>query len=132
MYDNGNVIPGLNEDWTLLGAKLNEWIAGVTAFFISQVFFTKPATAMPLLLLIMLVTTVGLATLRKRFPDEEKGMRNYFCTLIGVPPPGIPLPSSMQPLWSGAPNRQLNPMSEFETLNLGELFISEQDSDLDD
>jgi hypothetical protein len=99
--DDGHVIPALNEDWTFAGAKLMEWMAGVTTAFLCSNLFDKPAHYMPLLCIIMIGTTLFLATLRKRFPDEERGVMHLFMTTCGFAPPGIPAPAKLQPRWSG-------------------------------
>ena len=120
--DSGYVIPGLNESWTLLGAKASEWMSGFVAFMLMYSFPDKPLRYMPVLLAVFVFTAVGLATLRRRFPDEEKGMRNYAAMMIGIQPPGIPAPAYMQPLWSGAPLRSLNENSEFVQLGLPQVI----------
>lgn len=119
--DSGHVIPGLNESWTLLGAKASEWMSGFIAFMLAYSFFDKPLRYMPFLLGMFVGTAVGLAALRRRFPDEEKGMRNYAAMMIGIQPPGIPAPAYMQPLWSGAPLRSLGEDREFMQLGLPEV-----------
>ncbi|MCB0309842.1 MAG: hypothetical protein KDD42_01325 [Bdellovibrionales bacterium] len=130
--DSGHVIPGLNEEWTLAGAKLNEWICGVGAFMMCQFLFEKPTRAMPLLIAILVGTALGLAAVRRRFPDEEKGLRNFCFMIAGVQPPGIPAPSALQPLWSGAPLRELPDSYEFMQLGLHQVFSppSEEEADL--
>lgn len=120
--DNGEVIIGLNEDWNLLGAKLSEWIAGFIMFFLSGDLIFGWTYSMPLLLCIWIGTTLGLASGRKLFPDEERGLRNQFFIVCGFPPPGIPAPASIQPYWSGAPIRKRNEKSEYETLGLTKVF----------
>ena len=127
--DSGHVIPGLNEDWTLLGAKLNEWVCGAMAFLMCSELFEKPARAMPLLILILVGVSVGLSILRKKFPDEEKGMRNYAFMLVGINPPGIPRPAAMQPHWSGVPIGGLHAESEYMQLGLDRLFAQESEDD---
>lgn len=99
--DDGHVIPALNEDWSFAGAKLMEWMAGLTTAFLCSNLFEKPAHYMPLLVIIMIGTTLMLMTLRKRFPDEERGVMHLFMTTCGFAPPGIPAPSKIQPRWSG-------------------------------
>lgn len=99
--DDGHVIPALNEEWTFAGAKLMEWMAGVTTAFMASTAFEKPAHYMPLLVLIMIGTTLMLSTLRKKFPDEERGVMHLFMTNCGFAPPGIPAPARIQPRWSG-------------------------------
>lgn len=121
--DDGYVIPGLNEDWTLGGAKLFEWIAGFCmALVFSEVFVSKMARQMPLLGAILVGTTFGLAALRRRFPDEERGVRNFFMVAMGACPPGLAAPSSIQPLWSGSPLRALDEKTNYMQLGLDKLF----------
>lgn len=125
--DNGEVIPGLNEDWTLGGAKLFEWIAGFMMFIIaSELFFTNIGRNMPYLMIIWVTSTFGLAGIRRAFPDEERGIRNYCMTAMGMPPPGIPAPSALQPYWSGAPMRQMGQEREYTRLGLSEVFVTEE------
>lgn len=129
MSNDSYVIPNLNEDWTLMGAKLNEWSCGIMSFLICSEFFNKPTRAVPILLLIMIGVTLGLAMLRRRFPDEERGMRNFAFSSIGVPPPGIPAPANMQPVWSGAPLRKLEDNKEFVTLKLQDILDLKREED---
>lgn len=133
--DNGEEIPGLNEEWNFLGASLQEWIAGVAMFFVSSeiIFQGKFASGMPVLLVICVATTMALSSLRRSFPDETRGVRNYFLTLCGFEPPGIPTPSILQKSWSGGPISDLKPECEFNTLNLDAIFEveSEDEDDLE-
>ena len=126
--DNGEVIPGLNEDWMLAGAKLSEWVGGFMAFIIaSEVLFTdKMARSMPLLLLVGALTTFGMAALRRAFPDEERGIRNAALTSVGIAPPGVPAPAAIQPIWSGAPLRELNPKTKFRQYGLDAVFGAQE------
>jgi len=128
--DNGEVIPGLNEEWTLAGAKLSEWIGGFMSFIIaSEVIFTdKMARSMPALLLIGIATVFGMAALRRSFPDEERGVRNAGLTAVGMAPPGIPAPSALQPIWSGAPVRMLEASTKFRRYGLDAVFEVQPDS----
>jgi hypothetical protein len=110
--DDGHVIPGLNEEWSFAGAKLMEWMTGLTSAFLASTLIEKPATAMPLLVIILIGTTLSLSNLRKRFPDEERGVMNLVMTSLGFQPIGIPAPARLQPRWSGGrisklPNRCL-------------------------
>ncbi len=124
--DSGFVIPGLNEEWTLLGAKLNEWICGVAAFLLAGVTIVpKISTSMPLLLIVLFATAMGLGAARRSFPDETKGLRNFCFMLVGAHPPGIPAPSSMQPVWSGTPSAELSEKHEFVQLGLDQIFKTE-------
>lgn len=123
--DNGEEIPGLNEDWTFAGAKLFEWIAGFMALLIaSELFVENAGRSMPLLVMIMVMTTFGLASLRRSFPDEERGVRNLVMLSLGFNPPGIPKPAQVQPVWSAAPVRELEENSNFRQLGLDEVFES--------
>ena len=128
--DNGGVIPGLNESWTLGGAKLNEWIAGFTMFMVaSELFFSSTATSMPQLMIIWVSTTFGMASLRRMYPDEERGLRNSVMTALGIEPPGIPAPAPLQPYWSGAPIQQQKPMSEYVQLGIEEALFKFDEED---
>ncbi|MEY4700302.1 MAG: hypothetical protein RL326_489 [Pseudomonadota bacterium] len=119
--DDGHVIPSLNEDWSFAGAKLMEWMAGMTTAFLASNLFEKPAHYMPLLIIIMIGTTLTLATLRKKFPDEERGVMHLFMTCLGFAPPGIPAPARLQPRWSGGRITTLAPSSLFMQLELDEV-----------
>ena len=122
--DNGEVIPGLNEDWTLGGAKLGEWMAGFVMLLVaSEVVFTDKMTrSMPALLVVWIGTTFGMAMLRRMYPDEERGLRNQAMVSVGIPPPGIPAPAALKPYWSGFPARELNPNSDIVKLGLSVVF----------
>ena len=119
--DSGDVIPGLNEDWTFAGARVFEWMAGFMCSFLAANLVDKPATWMPILVMIWIGTTLGLALLRKKFPDEERGVRNVAMVTCGFEPPGIPAPSKLQPLWSGAPIKGVNENCLYSQLGLEEL-----------
>ena len=124
--DNGEEIPGLNEDWMFAGAKLFEWIAGFMALLItSEVFVSNASRSMPLLVMVMVGTTFGLASLRRGFPDEERGVRNLVMITLGFEPPGIPKPAQIQPLWSAAPVRELKENTNFRQLGLDDIFPQE-------
>ncbi|MCB0328492.1 MAG: hypothetical protein KDD70_02480 [Bdellovibrionales bacterium] len=121
--DNGEVIPGMDEGWTFAGARVMEWGSGfVLAIMVQELFFSTPAKTMPLFLAILVGTTFGLAGLRKVFPDEERGVANYFMVQLGICPPGIPAPADIQPLWSGLPMQALDAKKEFVQLGLLEVF----------
>lgn len=121
--DDGYVIPGLNEDYTLAGAKIMEWVAGVTAGLMIQEFFLGGDTrAMPLVILSSVFVTLGLAGLRRKYPDEERGLRNQVMVALGFTPPGLPSPAPLQPFWSGAPMRRAAKESYFERLGLEEML----------
>lgn len=128
--DNGEVIPGLNEPWTFAGAKVMEWVSGFVMFMVvSELFGIQPGKAMPILLAVWFTTTLGLASLRRRFPDEERGVRNVAMVALGFPPPGIPAPAAIEPLWSGAPMREVPESTYFSKLGLDRLFPSIPDDD---
>lgn len=130
--DNGQVIQGLGDDWTFLGAKLTEWVAGfVSGIMVQELLFAGKSNGMPFVLATMIGVAYSMAGFRSRFPDEERGMRNYIMTAIGLCPPGIPAPASLQPVWSGAPTREVKPTCAYNELGLDELFIQgEIDPDL--
>ena len=119
--DSGDVIPGLNEDWTFAGARPAEWMAGFMTSFLAANMVDKPAQWMPVLVMIWIGTTLGLALLRKKFPDEERGVRNIAMVTFGFEPPGIPAPSKLQPLWSGAPIKAVKEDCLYAQLGLDEL-----------
>jgi hypothetical protein len=129
--DSGEEIPGLGDNWTFVGAKPFEWIAGfIMAMIASELFFKGVTTKwMPVLGAIWLGTTVGLAGLRNKFPDEERGLLHLVAVKCGFAPPGIPTPAELQPIWSGAPLRELPPKREFVQLGLDALFINEEEED---
>ena len=95
---------------------------------VSQLFQLNPAHAMPFLLVTVVGITSGLATLRRHFPDEERGVRNFLMDKMGVAPPGIPPQAGIQPYWSGAPVRQLKAKTWFRKLNLNEIFDEEDET----
>lgn len=119
--DGGDVIPGLNEDWTFANAKVFEWLAGFMTSFLVANMVDKVGQWMPVLLMIWVGTTFGLAMLRRQFPDEERGVRNLVMVTCGFEPPGIPAPSKLQPLWSGAPIKGVKEDSLYAQLGLEEL-----------
>ena len=122
--DNGDEIPGLNQEWTFLGANIMEWSAGFAAMVIcSEVLFKgQVASAVPFLLIICVGTVVGLKSARAMYPDESRGLRNHMMTLCGFAPPGIPAPAELQSTWSGAPAKNLSAMCEYKLLGLDHLF----------
>ena len=125
--DNGEVIQGLDEQWTLGGARMNEWIAGFTMMLlVGSMFFAPIAKHGPHLLVTCALTTFGLAALRRSFPDEERGIRNAAMTALGISPPGIPAPAILQPYWSGMPLRELRESCEYVQLGLAQLFVEEE------
>ena len=129
--DNGEVIPGLNEDWTFAGASIFEWMSGFVAMILASSFFAKPAQYGPLLIGVLITTSLSLAANRRRYPDEVRGLRNACMTAIGFDPPDIPTPASLQPYWSGAPLRDLAATTEFKQLGLDELFRRAPEKDIE-
>jgi len=123
-FDDGEVLQGLDEDWTFMGANAMEWACGLVVFVLISLFADSPARAMPFMLLGWVLTTTTLAAMRRSFPDQERGVRNAVCVACGFPPPGIPAPSVMQPIWSGSPSRELQANSKFVQLGLSEMFPS--------
>lgn len=121
-FDDGEVLQGLDENWTFMGANAMEWACGLVVFLLISLFADSPARAMPFMLLGWILTTVTLAGLRKSFPDEERGVRNAVSTACGFPPPGIPSPSALQPVWSGAQIREINKNSKYYVLGLNKMF----------
>jgi hypothetical protein len=91
-----------------------------------QLFASSMASAMPFMLMAWIGTTVSVAGLRRTFPDEHRGIRNVVLTACGFPPPGIPAPAALQPVWSACPVRALDGNSRFMKLGLDELFPSFQ------
>ena len=131
--DNGEVIPGLNEDWTFAGCKAMEWAAGFVMMLVfSELFFTKPAKQMPYLMTVWMMTTLTLASVRRQFPDEERGLRNYLMTALGFCPPYIPAPARLQPLWSGAPMRKMDEKNKLVSLGLDKVLDQKLHGEEDD
>ena len=120
--DDGEVLQGLNENWTFMGANMFEWCSGFMVFVIVSIFFASPARGMPYMLAACILTTATLASLRMSYPDEERGMRNALAASIGVPPPGIPRPARLQPIWSACPLRKLPDNTRFMRLGLTKVF----------
>lgn len=130
--DDGHEIPGLNETWTFAGAKASEWVAGLAGMFIfTGVANINAARSMPLLLAVWLFTTFTVAMIRRRFPDEERGVRNCFMDALGFAPPGTPRQASLQPYWSGCRVQRLKEESWYRKLGLEEVFASEPEEDDD-
>ncbi len=123
-FDDGEVLQGLDENWTFMGANAMEWACGLVVFLLISLFADSPARAMPFMLLGWILTTTTLAGLRRSFPDQERGVRNAVATACGFPPPGIPAPSRLQPIWSGCPVRKVDEKSKFVELGLDKMFPS--------
>jgi hypothetical protein len=130
--DDGEVLQGLNERWTFMGANAMEWACGLVVFLMISLFAATPGRAMPFMLIGWVLTTTSLASLRRSFPDEERGVRNAICAAAGVPPMGIPAPASLQPVWSQCPIRDLPENCKFKKLGLDLLFPSLTDQYLDE
>lgn len=120
--DNGEVIPGLNENWTFAGANAVEWMSGFMMFILSTELFDKISRSMPLLIVIWLATTFALSTLRNMFPDEERGMRNWLMTKAGMIPLNLPAPAELQPTWSGVPMHALPKSAHYQELKLDDML----------
>jgi hypothetical protein len=129
--DNGEVIPGLDEGWTFAGARPMEWGSGLVMGMSAQelLFTGSPAATMPYFLGILVGTTLLLRSLRKSFPDEEKGVANYCMAQLGIEPPSIPPPAQLQPLWSGTPLQTMSENKEFVELGLMNIFPNTQDDE---
>ena len=125
-FDDGEVLQGLDEDWTFMGANAMEWACGLVVFVLISLFADSPARAMPFMLLGWVLTTTTLAAMRRGFPDQERGVRNAVCVACGFPPPGIPAPSVLQPVWSGCPAREVRPGTKFVQLGLDKMYPSFQ------
>jgi len=122
--DNGEVIPNLDKPWEFLMARLHEWLSGmIFALIVNEILFTNTANAMPLIVSIMILSTYSLAMARLKFADGTRGFVNWCTVQMGVPPIGIPLPSALQPVWSGAPVRKLNTLSLYIDLGFDEFFL---------
>lgn len=121
-FDNGEVLPGLEKSWTFMGANLMEWASGLMVFLIISIFGESPVRVMPFMLLGAVVTAYGLASLRMMYPDQERGVRNAFMTTMGVVPPNLPAPSSLQPVWSGGRVVDLPDNSKFMELGLADIY----------
>ena len=122
--DNGEVLQGLNEDWSFLGANLGEWLVGFVVFLMISLFGASPARMMPFMIMGWIGTTVALAVLRNMFPDQERGVRNALMTLCRFPPPGIPAPARIQPIWSASPVKELPERCRFLQVGLDSMFPS--------
>ena len=121
-YDDGQVLQGLQVKWTFLGATLLEWGAGFVVFLILSLF-AKPGRMglmVPFMVGGWVATTVGMASVRNLFPDEERGVRNALMSKCGFKPMDIPSPSFLQPVWSAAPLRELPKDWKFTKLGLDE------------
>ncbi len=123
-FDDGEVLQGLDENWTFMGANAMEWATGLVVFLLISLFADSPARAMPFMLAGWVLTTTTLASLRRSFPDQERGVRNAVSTACGFPPPGIPAPSILQPIWSGSPTKGLKNQCKYKKYGLDQMFPS--------
>jgi hypothetical protein len=127
--DNGEVLQGIEEDWNFMGANVMEWSVGFVAFLMISLFARSPARAMPFMLAGGVLTTTTLAALRRTYPDEQRGLTNAALTTCGFPPPGVPAPAVLQPVWSGAPLKDIGKDTKFKKVGLDKLLPSfERDS----
>jgi hypothetical protein len=124
MFDNGEVLPDLDKPWMFVGATMSEWMIGFSVFVLISVFAPHGMVGrmLPFMILGWVTTTYTLGSLRRIFPDGEKGMRNYFTSLVGLPPPGIPAPASLQPVWSATLLKELPKDSDFMQIGLHLVF----------
>ena len=120
--DNGEVLQGLANKWSFAGASLIEWGCGMVMFFIVSLFGESPVSAMPMMIAAMVITAHSLASLRKAFPDEERGVRNALMTSCGFAPQDIPAPALLQPVWSPAQVRELPENCKFSQLGFDKIF----------
>ena len=123
-YDGGEVLQGLEEEWTFMGANLMEWASGMMVFLIIGSVSSSTVRAMPFMIVGFISTAMTLASLRKIYPDEHRGVRNMLTSSLGFPPMDIPLPASLQPVWSSSPIRELPEKCAFVKLGLEEVFAS--------
>lgn len=123
-FDDGEVLQGLDEEWSFMGANAMEWACGLVIFILISLFADSPAKAMPFMLAGWILTTTSLAGMRKSFPDEQRGVRNAISTSCGFPPPGIPAPAVLQPIWSGCPSREVKQNSKYTEYGLDQMFPS--------
>jgi len=131
--DNGEVIPNLDEPWTLAGATLMEWVSGFTmAIMVMELFFGTTAKYMPVLVVVLLGTTFGLAVLRRGFPDSHKGVANSLIVMLGSTPPGLPAPAQFQPEWSASPLKSYPDEKEWVELSLDLVFPVEPEEEEQD
>ena len=128
-YDDGEVLPGLNEKWTFLGATAFEWAIGLVSFLMPSIFAPdgKIGLMLPFMLSGWVLTTYSFASLRQLYPDEERGVSNAFMTACGFEPVNIPSPAKLQPFWSAVPVKELDPEDRFVAVGLDQIFPSFQD-----
>jgi len=124
MFDDGEVLPGLDDTWTFMGANAMEWAVGLVVFLMIGSFARTPASAMPAMMTGWIVTTACLASTRRLYPDQERGVRNAVMSSCGFNPTDIPAPAILQPVWSASPLEELSQESNFRHLDLDVLFPS--------
>jgi len=130
--DDGYEIPALNENWTFAGATPMEWVCGLAAGVVfTELFISNMGRYMPLILMVVICVPILLATLRKTYPDEERGLRNHLMSLLGAAPPDIPKPSMLQPIWSGSPVAEIPEKKEFKQLALEQVFPRTEENEAD-
>jgi len=85
-FDDGEVLQGRDESWSFMGANAMEWGSALAVFMLISLFADSVARAMPFMLIGGVMTAVTLASMRKSFPDQERGVRNAVATYFGFPP----------------------------------------------
>ena len=131
--DNGEEIPLLNESWTFAGMKLNELMVGfMVMLMIMAISGAKAPSVMPIVFIAGVFSSFSAAALRRQFPDEERGVRNFCMVYMGFAPPGIPTPSTLQPFWSSGRVRTLKESTRYMELGLDEIFVEDEDDKEDD
>ncbi|MCS6893074.1 MAG: hypothetical protein NZO16_00660 [Deltaproteobacteria bacterium] len=127
----GPEVPTLNEGWSFLGARLDEWLSGASLgllyIIVIQSFFRSPQGEDGVVILVLVVGfTYLLRILRERFPDEKRGLMNKVCDLCGIVPPLLPPPASFRVYWSAV---RVNDISKTEFAKLGfNKFLLARDS----
>ncbi len=128
--DDGFVIPGLNEGYTLAGAKPMEWISGlVMGMLCQELLGLNLGTSGPIMIAIVLASTMFLAGARRGFPDEERGIRNVVMVSLGFEPPNMPAPADFRNYWSGAPLRNIATKTYYHQLGLEAVLHGEIEQD---
>lgn len=129
--DNGDVIPNLDAPWDFLSTRIQEWIIGaIVGLIVNELFFTSAASSMPFIFITIVLTAYGLSCARRKFADGSRGFVNYCCVKMGIVPPGIPAPSELQPVWSGAPMRRIKSDTLYMQLGFDEFFLERKEEKL--
>lgn len=123
-FDSGEVLQGLEEEWTFMGANMMELICGAVVFLMIGTLAGSVVRAMPFMIAGFLATSLTLASLRRMFPDEHRGVRNMLTSACGIPPLDIPPPARLQPVWSASPMREVPSDTAFVKLGLDQVFPS--------